>query len=52
MLEITKELSTNRVLTFVNLSWNYLTCSDKKTPIKLEDNELKEMLKKAKKAIN
>ena len=31
MLEITKELATNRILTFVNLSWNYLTVSQKVT---------------------
>ena len=40
MLDITKELATNRTLTFVNLSWNYLTSSDKQCPIKATDEEI------------
>lgn len=46
MLDITKELASNRTLTFVNLSWNYLTSSDKQTPIKPQDEELSCMVKK------
>ena len=39
MLDLTRVLATNRTLTFVNLSWNFLTCSDHADPDKFEERQ-------------
>jgi Ran GTPase-activating protein (RanGAP) involved in mRNA processing and transport len=45
MLDITKELAQNRTLTSVNLSWNYLTISQKGNKMLLGDPEFAQMVK-------